>query len=446
MRNILILGAGLSTSSLIKYLLDASTEHGWKITIGDLSVDLAARKTNGHPNARAIGFDVFDEGQREKEVGGADVVISMLPARMHYMVAQTCVKLGKHMVTASYVSDEIKSLDSEARARGVALLNELGVDPGIDHMSAMQVIDGIKDAGGRIFNFESATGGLVAPESDDNPWNYKFTWNPRNVVLAGQGVSRFLHAGRTKFIPYHKLFRRTEEVDILDVGEFEIYPNRDSLKYRDIYGLEGIGTLFRGTIRRRGFCEAWDVFVQLGLTDDTYEIEDSEGLTYRDFINRYLAYDKVAKVEDKLCEYLGIARDSDVMRKLEWLGIFEDTKVGLKKATPAKILQKLLEEKWGLGPDDKDMIVMRHLFDYEKKGERKRVVSSMVVRGRDTVHTAMAITVGIPVAIATKLLMTGEIDATGVNIPIDRKIYEPIMRELADYGINFVEEFLPVED
>lgn len=440
MRNILILGAGLSSSSLIKYLLDASAERDWKITIGDLSREAAAKKIDGHPNARPIGFDVFDDAQRGAEIGAADVVISMLPARMHFLVAKTCVELGKHMVTASYVSDELKELDGEARAKGIALLNELGVDPGIDHMSAMQVIDRIKDTGGKLYGFESATGGLVAPEYDNNPWSYKFTWNPRNVVTAGQGVSRFLHNGRIKYIPYHKIFRRTEVVDVLDVGQFEIYANRDSLKYKEIYDLDDIRTLFRGTMRRPGYSQAWDIFVQLGMTEDTYAIEDSETMTYRDFVNSYLAYEKNVPIEDKLCNYLGIARDSDEMRKLEWSGIFDTSRIGLERATPAQILQHLLESKWELEPEDKDMIVMRHLFEYEFDDVQKRIKSSLVVRGEDKVHTAMAITVGIPVAIATKLLMTGEIDATGVNIPTDKRVYEPIMRELADYGIEFVEE------
>ncbi len=240
MKRILILGAGLSSSSLIKYLLDHSEEHDWKVAICDASLELAKKKANNHPRSEVFRFDVNDEKQRISEISKSDIVISMLPARMHYLVAEDCVKIGVDLVTASYVSNEIKALDAKAKEKGVLLLNEIGVDPGIDHMSAMQIIDRIKDQGGKIVNFESSTGGLVAPEYDNNPWNYKFTWNPRNVILAGQGVSQFLHNGKYKYIPYRKLFSRTEDVNILDLGKFEIYPNRDSLKYREIYGLDNI--------------------------------------------------------------------------------------------------------------------------------------------------------------------------------------------------------------
>jgi len=440
MKRILVLGAGLSSSSLIEYLLDHAAADGWEVTLGDISEQLAASKIDRHPAGRAIRFDVNDTTQRDAEIGAADAVISMLPARMHYLVAECCVRLGKHMITASYVSDEIRGLDQEARRRGIILLNEIGVDPGIDHMSAMQMIDRIKGMGGRLRTFESSTGGLVAPENDTNPWNYKFTWNPRNVVTAGQGVSRFLHNGRIKYIPYHKIFRRTETVDVLDVGKFEIYANRDSLKYRSIYGLDDIETLFRGTMRRPGYSKAWDVFVQLGMTEDTYVIEDSECLTYRDFLNSYLPYVKNVPLERKLCDYLGIDEGSEEMRKLTWSGIFEARKIGLARATPAQILQHLLEPKWQLDPEDKDMIVMQHVFEYELDDVQERTRCSLVVRGRDKVHTAMAITVGVPVAIATRLLLSGEIDATGVQIPTIPSIYAPVMRELADYGVRFVEE------
>jgi len=344
------------------------------------------------------------------------------------------------MVTASYVSNEIRALDKEAKEKGVLLLNEIGVDPGIDHMSAMKIINGIRDKGGKIINFESSTGGLVAPEYDNNPWNYKFTWNPRNVILAGQGVSQFLHNGRFKYIPYHKLFSRTEDVEILDYGKFEIYPNRDSLRYREVYGLKNIQTMFRGTIRRRGYSKAWDIFVQLGLTDDSYIMENSENLTYRLFINSFLHYDAEAAVEEKVASLFGLGLHSEVMEKLRWTGIFSNELVGLKEATPAQILQKLLETKWKLEPEDKDMIIMHHIFDYELNGAQRHLTSTMVVFGQDQVHTAMSITVGVPVAIATKLILTGKIKLKGVQVPILKDIYEPVLEELHEYGIQFIEQ------
>lgn len=440
MKNILVLGAGLSSSSLIKYLLDNAEECDWQITLGDISAELAAKKIDKHPRGRAIEFDVKNERQRNDEITKSDVVISMLPASMHYLVAKNCVAVGRHMVTASYVSDEIRRLDEEAKRQGVLLLNEIGVDPGIDHMSAMELIDRVKNTGGKVKVFESNTGGLVAPEHDNNPWNYKFTWNPRNVVVAGQGVSRFLHNGRIKYIPYHKIFRRIEVIDVLDVGSFEVYANRDSLKYRELYGIEEIETLFRGTMRRPGYSKAWDVFVQLGMTEDTYTIEDSETMTYRDFVNSYLAYEKNVPLEQKLCAYLGLEEDSEEMSKLKWSGIFSSKKIGLKDATPAEILLSLLEPKWQLEPEDKDMIVMQHILRYEFDDLQKEIKSSLVVKGRDRVHTAMAITVGLPVAIATKLLLLGQIKSRGVVIPVEEEIYQPVMTELKEYGVEFVEE------
>ena len=445
MKKILILGAGLSSSSLIKYLLDHSNEHDWKIRVGDVSLDIATKKVDKHKNGEAIKFDVFDEQQRSEEIQNADIVISMLPARFHHLVAEKCVDFGKHMITASYVSKEVQDLHTEAVSKGLLLLNEIGVDPGIDHMSAMKVIDEIKAKGGEMLAFKSSTGGLVAPEFDNNPWNYKFTWNPRNVVVAGQSVAQYIDHGRYKFVPYNQLFKRTERMSILDAGEFEMYPNRDSLSYRATYGLEDIPTLLRGTLRRPGYCAGWDVFVQLGATDDTYVVENSENITYREFINGFLPYNIKDSVEQKLCDYVGLEIESETMSRLQWLGIFADSKIGLQNATPAQILQKLLEEKWALGAEDKDMIVMQHQFDYKLNGKSKRITSSLFVKGKDQVHTAMSITVGIPVAIATKLFLTGVIKQKGVIVPTMKDVYEPVLKELEEYGIVFVEEEMDLD-
>lgn len=441
MKKILLIGAGLSSSTLIKYLLDNSEKNSWKLRVGDMSVETVKEKIAGHKNGEAFKFDIFNVSQRDEEIRNADIVISMLPARMHLMVAEGCMKHKTNMVTASYVSPEIKELNNEAKKKGVLILNEIGVDPGIDHMSAMNIIDRIKDAGGEINSFRSYTGGLVAPKFDNNPWNYKFTWNPRNVVVAGQGsAAQIIVNGKYKYIPYHKLFQRINRTEVLDYGEFEIYMNRDSLKYRKSYGLENVETMTRGTMRRPGFSRAWNIFVQLGATDDTYTLENSENMTYRDFINTFLKYEKDITVEEKLAKYANISEDSMCMYKLRWLGIFKNKKIGLKNATPAQILQKLLEEKWKLEDHDKDMIVMQHKFDYVLEGKSKRITSSMIVEGQDSVHTAMSITVGLPVAIAVKMILTGKIKESGVHIPVNRKIYTPILKELGDYGIKFIEE------
>ncbi len=447
MKKIFIIGAGLSSSTLIKYLLDNSEKENWQVTVGDISIEQAKKKIDGHPNGKAIKFDINDSELRDRLIKESDIVVSMLPASMHYSVAEACVRFGKNMVTASYVADDIKALDQKAKEKGVLLLNEIGVDPGIDHMSAMQIIHRIKNSGGTILEFESNTGGLVAPKYDNNPWNYKFTWNPRNVVLAGQGTaSQFLHNGKYKYIPYHKLFERTERIYVLDLGEFEAYPNRDSLKYQKLYGLENVRTMFRGTIRRPGFSRAWNVFVQLGATYDNFVYEDSENHTYREFINSFTKYCIKKPVEQKIAEYLNIDPDSAIMYKIRWTGIFEDKKIGLKKATPAQILQHLLEQKWKMDEDDKDMIVMQHKFVYEKDGKTKRLLSSMVVYGEDQTHTAMSITVGTPVAIAVKMILNGKITAKGVKIPIEPNIYEPVLEELKEYKIRFIEEEFDYEE
>ncbi len=441
MKKILVIGAGRSTYSLIKYLKQQSIPNNWQITIADYDVKLARAQAEDHERTTALQLDVTNDAERKQAVKSADLVISMLPAHMHVSVAQDCVEYGKNMVTASYISPEMEALDEAAKKAGVIMINEIGVDPGIDHLSAMKVLDKIREEGGKMLIFESFTGGLVAPESDNNPWNYKFTWNPRNVVMAGAGGAvKFIQEGQYKYIPYHQLFRRIEFIDIDGYGRFEGYANRDSLRYRSTYGLDDIPTIYRGTLRKQGFCRAWDVFVKLGMTDDSYVLENSEHMTFRDFTNTFLAYNPHDSVELKLRYYLSIPQDSELMEKLEWIGIFEKTKIGLKRATPAQILQHILEQKWQMDPDDKDMIVMYHKFGYELNGQQKMIESSMVSIGRNSRETAMARTVGLPVAIAAKHILNGNITTAGVQIPITKEIYEPMLAELAEYDIKFTEK------
>jgi saccharopine dehydrogenase-like NADP-dependent oxidoreductase len=439
MQTILVLGAGLSSGSLIQYFLDQS-DRGWKVRVGDLNPELASNRIKGHPAGESFRFDVFNPEQRAEEIGRADIVISLLPASMHFLVAETCVETGRNMVTASYLSPAIRALDEAARKRGVILMNECGVDPGIDHMSAMQMIDRIKKEGGRLRAFESSTGGLVAPGFENNPWQYKFTWNPRNVVLAGSEGARFLHNGKFKYIPHHKIFRRIETIKVPDLGAFEVYGNRDSLTYRETYGLHDLETMFRGTIRRPGFCEAWDIFVQLGATDDSYVMEDTENMTYREFINSFIKYRTDIPVETKLAIYLGIDEESGMMDRLRWLGIFENTKIGIPGLTPARILQKILEEKWNLDPGDKDMIVMQHQFDFILEERHLKRYSTLVFIGKDTQTTAMSMTVGLPLAMVAKQILTGQFNRPGIQLPITPEIYNPVLEELKGYGIRFVEE------
>jgi len=442
MRKILIIGAGRSASSLVKYLLDKSELEDLQIIIADKSIENAIKLTQNHPRSKVLELDIFNEEERKKEIRNSDIVISMLPARFHKEVAKDCVHFGKSLVTASYISKELKELNDEVVRKGLVFMNEIGLDPGVDHMSAMQIINGIKEKGGKMILFESFTGGLVAPQSDTNLWHYKFTWNPRNVVVAGQGgVAKFIQEGKYKYIPYHKLFRRTEFLEIDKFGRFEALANRDSLKYREIYGLKGIETLYRGTIRRVGFSRAWNIFVQLGMTDDSYIMEGSETMSYREFTNSFLPYKPYDSVELKLRHYLKIDQDDVIWDKLLEIDLFNaDKKIGLKDATPAQILQKILMEKWTLKPDDKDMIVMYHKFGFELNGKKRQIESNMVVKGDDQTYTAMAKTVGLPVAIATLKILNGDISTPGVQLPITKEIYEPILKELKENGIIFHEK------
>ena len=447
MRDILIIGAGRSASSLIQYLLNKSNQEQLHLTIADIALELAQRKTNNHPNATAIAIDISNENQRKAAIEKADIVISMLPAHLHIEVAKDCIVYKKHLVTASYISDAMQELDAAAKENNLVFMNEIGLDPGIDHMSAMKTIDEIQDKGGKMILFESFCGGLVAPESDNNLWNYKFTWAPRNVVLAGQGgAAKFIQEGTYKYIPYHKLFSRTEFMEVENYGRFEAYANRDSLKYRSIYGLDNVLTLYRGTLRRVGYSKAWNMFVQLGMTDDSYTMDDSETMNYRQFTNSFLPYHPTDSVEIKTRLILKIDQDDVMWDKLLELDIFNSNKiVGLKNATPAQILEKILSDSWTLQPNDKDMIVMYHKFGFEINGEKRQIDSKMVCLGDDQTYTSMAKTVGLPVAIATLLILNGKITTPGVQLPIRKEVYLPILSELEQFGVVFNEKEMVYE-
>lgn len=440
MKNILILGAGLSASSLIRYLLDNSASNGWHLNIVDQDISLAQKKIGNSPHGTALSFNALDPIERKPWIEKADLVISMLPARFHIGVANDCVALKTNLITPSYISPEMKALDQAAKDAGIVIMNEIGVDPGIDHMSAMKIIHEIKAKGGEITGFKSFTGGLIAPESDDNPWNYKFTWNPRNVVLAGQGgAASFIRNGRYKYIPYNRLFTRLDYLSVEGYGDFVGYANRDSLSYRETYGLENIPTIYRGTLRRPGFCEAWNVFVELGMTDDTYPMDSTKTLTPRTFLNSFLPYNATATVEEKFSLFLGEKR-MDLYSRFEWLGLFKDEPmVGLENATPAQVLQKILVDKLSLNANDKDMLVMIHEFTYTLNGQSRKVDSHMVNIGEDQTYTSMSNTVGLPVAICAKMILNGTLKTTGVTLPVYPEMYVPILEELEKFDIRFIE-------
>ncbi len=445
LRKILVFGAGKSTAYLNDYFLEKSQEKQLELIIADLHPKTIPEHIQNHPNCKVVSLDIFNDEERKAAISKAAIVVSMLPARFHIKVAQDCITYGKSLVTASYVSDALKKLDEEVKAKGLVFMNEIGLDPGIDHMSAMEVLDRIRAKGGKTLLFESFTGGLVAPEYDDNLWRYKFTWNPRNVVVAGQGgAAKFIQEGTYKYIPYQKLFRRTEFLEVEHYGSFEAYANRDSLSYREAYGLQDVLTLYRGTIRRVGFSKAWNIFVQLGMTDDSYTLENSKGMSYRDFTNLFLPYSPTDSVELKLRHYLKIDQDDLMWRKLLELRIFDDAcKLTQENATPAQALQEILESSWTLKPEEKDMIVMYHKFGYELEGKRHQIDSNTVVLGESSTHTAMAKTVGLPVAMATLAILDGKITTPGVQIPIAKEIYQPILEELKSYGVVFKEFNVP---
>lgn len=440
MSRILIIGAGRSSSSLIDYLLSNAKTNAWHITIADANKAAVESKISNYKDiASAVEFDVTNTQLREKLIKQSDFVVSMLPAFMHGDVARDCVRLGKHMATASYVSDDMKELDAEAKQKNLILLNECGLDPGIDHASAMKVIHEIQDKGGKITSFKSFCGGLVAPESNDNPWGYKFSWNPRNVILAGQGTAQFIEDGKLKFIPYNRVYTQTETIEVEGYGKFDAYANRDSIGYKEPYGLNDASTMLRGTLRMPGYCKAWNVFVKLGLTDDSYKIKHANTLTYTDLLSSFLPKGTTS-VKEKLTAFMGVDMDAEVMTKLEYLELFSDKPIKLKEGSPAELLQNLLEEKWLLKTGDKDMIVMQHQFEYELNGAKHKLNSSLVVIGDNEVHTAMAKTVGLPLAITIKNFLTGKFKLYGVQIPIIKEIYEPMLTELESLNIVFTEK------
>lgn len=442
MKKILVLGAGLSASSLIRYLLAHAEMYNWQVRVVDQSLEMVERKLNKHPRGVALTINALNQEERLPEIAQADLVISMLPARFHIDIARDCLALKKHLITPSYISPEMKALHQEVKEAGLLFMNEIGVDPGIDHMSAMRIIDELRGKGATITSFKSYCGGLIAPESDNNPWHYKFTWNPRNVVVAGQGkAAQYIDRNQYKYITYNQLFTRLDAVSIDGFGDFDGYANRDSLSYRSIYGLETIPTIYRGTLRRAGFCHYWNIFVQFGMTDDSYTMEGSEFFTPRDFINAFLPFNEGVPIEEKwlaACEQYGV----DSIDKFEWLGIFDSTvQLGIPNASPAQLLEKILVAKWSLAPNDKDMLVMVHQFDYELNGQKSSIDSSMVTIGEDPVFTAMSNTVGLPVAICAKMILTNQLQLTGVVLPIVPEVYNPILDELATLGITFNEVY-----
>ncbi len=435
MKKILVIGAGLSSASLIDYLLEQSAEENWQVTVGDVDLDMAKAKCNNHPNARPIQFDIQNETLRAEEISACDIVISLLPPTLHPLAAVDCVKYGKHLVTASYVSPAMQELHDEAVKKDIILLNECGLDPGIDHLSAMKVMDEIREQGGEITSFRSYCGGLVAPEFDNNPWHYKFTWNPRNVILAGQATAQFLKNGKIHYITPQRIFSELETINLGKYGIYEAYANRDSLNYIIPYKLQKAKEVLRGTLRIAPYSEGWNILVSLGLTDDTYKV-DCNSLSYKSWVNSYLP-NGFKSLEDYIKVYA--TNHHTIISNIQWLDLYSDNLIPNGSHSPAQILQHLLAQKWQLEPHELDMIVMHHIFEYEQNGKHKTNTATLVVKGKDQTHTAMAQTVGLPLGIAAKLILGNKIAARGVIIPTEKELYLPILNQLEKYHIIFEE-------
>lgn len=436
MQTILILGGGKSSAFLIDYLADTCLLKERKLILADLDLERSTQKLKNKYGTEARILDLENELLRKTLISESSVVISMLPAFLHPLIARDCLAYHKHFFTASYQSNELLEMKTEIEEKGLLFLNECGLDPGLDHMSAMQIIDDANAKGEEIISFKSYCGGVLAPESEDNPWKYKFTWNPRNVILAGQANSQYMENGELKFLPYHQVFKRLKTIHFPGLGNFDGYPNRDSLAYISVYGLKNISTMLRGTLRSVGFCKAWNVFVELGLCDDSFQLEFPKESTRKQFLNTFLPADSNISIEEKLGNLIQDL-DFETWEKISWLGFFGTKKLPLTSGSPAQILQSILEEDWKMYPEDRDMIVMQHQFEVKTKSGIKEICSSFVSLGIDSTYTAMAKTVGLPLAIAVNLFLDGKIKETGLLRPIKKTIYEPILQELETHEIKF---------
>ncbi|NNE03777.1 MAG: saccharopine dehydrogenase [Eudoraea sp.] len=436
MKNVLICGAGMSATDLISYMLKHAEEYDWQVTVGDILVETVTKKIGGHPRGRAVYFDCYDAEIMERYIKDADIVISLLPPGMHAAAAKIALQYNAHVVTASYASEEMIAMHEAAAEKGLTFLNELGADPGIDHMNGMRSINYIKKKGGEPVAFTSYCGSLVAPESNDNPWGYKFTWSPMNVITAGSAGACYYRNSNFRCIPYHRLFANPKIIAVPGFREFEAYENRDSVAYRKKYGLDDIPTFIRATLRHPGFCEAWNLLIQLGVTANNYHIEGSEHMTYRQWIATYLP-DTAESLENTLADFLHIERGGVLHQQLLWTELLSDRPITRVHGTPAEILLDLLLDKLKFNQDDTDMLVFYERIEYKLNGELFEHVSYLVTKGIDHWHTAISRTVGLPAAISAKMILTGKIKSRGVLFPWASEVYDPVLDELEELGIAY---------
>ncbi|NMC70499.1 MAG: saccharopine dehydrogenase [Myxococcales bacterium] len=435
-RRVLVLGAGLVSRPLVDYLL---RQPGYRVTVATRTVSKAQALVAGRPNGEAVAYDISDATQLGALVGRHDLAISLLPYTHHPTVARACIERRKHMVTTSYVSDAMRGLDAQAKAAGITILNEIGLDPGIDHMSAMRVIHKVQREGGSIVHFYSYCGGLPAPEANNNPLGYKFSWSPRGVLLAGRNAARYRKDGQTVEIPGPRLFENYWEVKVNDMT-FEAYPNRDSLGYLGLYGIENAKTILRGTFRNPGWCRFLKKVVDLGLLDDAPR-SDLTGMTMVQFTRSLVGASAGADIRLALAQKLELPPDSEVMLKFEWLGFFSQDPVPPVQGGNIDVLTALMNARMQYAAGERDMIVLRHEFTAEfPGGRREEITSTLIDYGIPNGDSAMARTVSLPAAIAARLILEGRIERRGVCIPVEPSIFHPVLDELATMGIQCVEK------
>ncbi len=434
MQTILIAGAGKSSIYLIDYILKYAPKYKWRVIVADSNAEIIKAKIGKSLYAEAVAIDITDRSKREPLVKQADIVISLMPPHLHIHLAKDCLKHKKNLITSSYISEEMRAMDKEVKEAGLMFMCEMGLDPGIDHMTANKIIHGIHRVAGIITSFKSYCGGLIAPESDNNPWHYKFSWNPRNVVTAGSGGARYLLKGKEEDVPYEKMFEAIRKVNVPDAGTLAYYPNRDSLSYVDLYEVPDVKTFMRATLRHPNFNKGWQALITLGLTDATDSIE-SQGNTYLSWVKQKAGWTK-GSVEDFVAKKLNA--DDKVMHMLTWLGLFEQKPLPEGTHSSADILLSLLIPRWEMAPEDKDMVVMLHEIEYQHRGNKIKLSSSMVVKGENRDHSAMAKTVGLPIAILARMVLGNKISLPkGVVIPNMPAVYRPVLTELAHYDIEF---------
>jgi saccharopine dehydrogenase (NADP+, L-glutamate forming) len=431
-QKILIIGAGKSATVLIQYLQQKAVENDWFILLADGDEAIAKNKWNNAPNGTALGINIENDLDRQNLVQKADIVVSMLPAQLHFLVAKDCLHFEKPLFTASYVDDNMRSIAAEIEAKQLLFLCEMGLDPGIDHMSAMAIIDDIHEKGGKITSFKSHCGGLIAPESDDNPWHYKISWNPRNIILAGKAGAIYQENGATISKDYSTIFEQAPVVDLPGIGHLAYYPNRNSLSYIDTYHLHGIKDFVRTTLRYPAFCTGWNAIVQLHLTDETV-FELAPNTTIQNWFETHIQQKGLEQI------LIQFNQNPAIKEQLEFIGLYESSCIPNQFNSNASILQWLLEGKWKLEATDKDLVVMLHEIEYSIGSRQFKLDSSMVLTGEDAINTAMATTVGLPLAMGVCAYLKGEIKMTGLHIPIDARIYQPILKSLAEEGIVFQE-------